>query len=119
MTIEQIIAEEMTPHTINFWGDDYENFTPVLAKKRHSDGLRLMWFTPLNTRPNYYLIRVDSALPINDDDEVREFVEDRLIPALEDEFGTCDDEEDCEAWPMLDLGCGYSWGFFDENGEDV
>lgn len=126
LSIEQIIENEMKPRDFRHWGHDYKNFSPVLASKQHGDGQRLMWFAPLNTRPNYYLIRVDSQLPtstdgVEDEDEFYNFKEDVLIPALEDEFGSCWDgeDEDGKPWPALDLSAGCSWGFLDEYGDEV
>lgn len=121
-TIDEIIKEEMTPRTIRFWGAEYENFTPVLAKERHGDGKRLMWFSSMDTRPNYYLIRVDSGLPMDDSAEsmdiVYNFIDFALIEALEDEFGFSDDNredgEEYPGFPVVLLDTGFSWGFLIE-----
>jgi hypothetical protein len=64
MTIEQIIEREMTLRTERFWGRDYEDFAPILANKRHGDGNRLMWFTPMSTRPNFYSSALIPVYPV-------------------------------------------------------
>ena len=128
LTIEQIIEKELTPRTARFWGQDYPNFTPVLAKTQHGDGQRLMWFNSMDTRPWFYIIRVDSGLPLDDSDEsvdaIHDFVDPILIEALEDEFGRFDDDnrdegEEYPGFPVVCLDSGtFSWGFFDEYGYD-
>lgn len=127
LTIEQIIENEMTPRTVRFWGNDYENFVPVLAEKQHGDGKRLMWFSSMDTRPNYYLIRVDSGLLAGDSEEeikdnIRDFVDQTLIEALEDEFGCwseeSEDEDEYPGFPVVCLETGFFWRFFDEFGCD-
>lgn len=114
MMIDERIAEEMTPRAVQHWGITYENFAPVLVEKVFGDGQRLLFLTPLATRPNYYVARVDSTL--REDDE-REFVEHQLFDAIMDEFGDADDangddgdeEGDSLPWPALDTSCGFVW----------
>lgn len=126
MTIEEIIRKEMTPSKVRFWGHDYENFTPTLAETALGDGQRLMFFTPLSTRPYYYIIRIDSKLPnLEDDEGYDEFVEE-VIEALEEEFDYLREEdeegneiEDDRDFPVLRVNGGFTFGFFDENGNIV
>lgn len=127
LSIEKIIKKEMASRTVRFWGVNYENFAPVLAQTQHGDGKRLMWFSSMDTRPNYYLVRVDSKLPMDDSDEsvdtVYDFVTLTLIEALEDEFGYfCNDHrdggEEYPGFPVVLLDTGYNWGFFDEYGNE-
>lgn len=115
MTIDERIAEEMTPRRIRHWGIEYEDFSPVLVKKVFGDGQRLLFLTPLATRPNYYVARVDSTLL---EDDEREFVERQLFDAIMDEFGDADDanvddddddEGDSLPWPALNTSCGFAW----------
>jgi hypothetical protein len=77
----------------------------------------LMGLTPLNTRPNYYLIRVDARWWSTDGRQNPEVFYDRLddiYEAIEDECGRKyfeddDGEEQTAEWPALDLDCGCSW----------
>ena len=48
------------PRQIEFWGGQYK-VTPLLADEHLGDGRLLLWFEPLNTRPHYYLVRIDSS----------------------------------------------------------
>lgn len=114
MTVEQILEQEMTPHTIKFWGHTYENFHPEKLDQTFGDGQRLMYLTPLNTRPWYYIARVDSQYPANEEEEA-EFVE-KLLDALEEEFGSAVDEEGADRdFPVVNIDAGYSWGFFSKS----
>lgn len=109
MTIDERIAEEMTPRTVQHWGSVYENFAPELVEEVFGDGQRLLFLTPLATRPHYYVVRVDSALAEEDE---RDFVERQLLDAIEEEFGDADDgDEDADSfpWPALDTSCGFVW----------
>lgn len=111
MTHEQLRAHIERARIMRFWGTEYE-ITPLLIDEIFGDGLKLLAVTPLFTRPNFYVVRVDSALEdaadlFNDDEE-------RLIQAIEEMFGNAEDEdgEDSKVrdWPAWHDG-GYSYGF--------
>jgi hypothetical protein len=107
MTIEQAIKQEMTPRTEKFWGNRYENFHPEKLSRTFGDGQRLMYLTPLNTRPYYFIAKVDSKYPSTEDEE-HDFIE-KLLDALEEEFGVADEEN--REFPLVNLDSGYTWGF--------
>lgn len=69
MTIEQVIEQEMMSYTKVFWGQTYENFHPEKLDHVYGDGKRLIYLMPMNTRPYYYIARVDSQYPTGDDEE--------------------------------------------------
>jgi hypothetical protein len=100
-----------------------------LLDKVFGDGKQVISFTPWDTRPNYYVVRVDSFWGVENEDEpsVGDFTDD-LYTAVEDQFGNaawcaCSNEErekpceegECvkggEDWPALHdfTGC-CSWG---------
>lgn len=110
MDIEELIKKELTRRTHRFWGRTYENFAPVLSEAVFGDGKRLIEFTPLNTRPFYYLVRIDSIHPnFDDEDESFEFVHEELIPDLEDEFDYIRDfVKDDRDFPVVNLECGFN-----------
>lgn len=107
---------------VHFWGFDYF-VSPVFIGSVLGDGNTLLGFQPLNTRPNYYLIRVDSGWstdsysPAPEDGEgtnegwtIVDHIDD-IYDAIEDEVGPCLDEETGKKypWPSLDYECGSSW----------
>ncbi len=115
--IEDLIKAEMTPKTVTHWGKEYHNHTPELVSSVHGDGKCLIYIMPLNTRPNYYILRVDSSVSQMieaDEDEIRDLIEE-FYDILEDEFGRREEEDDdgnevLEEWPALNVGSGSCWG---------
>lgn len=95
---------------------------PKLIDKIFGDGKRLIHYTPLMTRPNYYIIRVGSDW--NEDTYIERMEE--VLCAIEEDFGNSDDlREDEELgeeamgedfvpyqWPALSDG-GGGYGFFE------
>lgn len=112
MTIDELIERETAPQSFDWWGHHYENVTPALATKALGDGAVLLGFRSMDTRPNHWLIRVDSDVAMMDSDELSEYVQTIVIDALVNEFGECDD--DCEqncgcVFPTLILQAGAEW----------
>jgi hypothetical protein len=100
-----------TPYKTHFWGQEC-TCEPVLIDAVLGDGMMLLSFTPLNTRPNYYLIRIDSSWLHCDDglydylDDIYEAIEDQVGPA---KFEGDDGEEEQAEWPALDDENGSCW----------
>ena len=118
MNIEDLIKKEMIPKTVKHWGQPVHTHTPVLINATHGDGQCLIYFVPLGTRPDYYIIRVDSAVKkmIEDDgDEICDFMEEVIHSMIVNEFGWIY-EEDCDGelierpFPAFDISCGSDWG---------
>lgn len=87
---------------------------PVFIAQPLGNGDLLLALTPLNTRPNYYLIRIDSTWLTEDDKETIYDHLDEIEDAVEDQVGSRDYEDDdgneCLAeWPALNLNAGVSW----------
>lgn len=95
------------------WGQKHM-IKPVFIDQALGKGDMLLAITPLNTRPNYYLIRIDASWLTKDDTETIYDHLDEIYNAIEDECGTKEFEDDDEkqqvaGWPALDLDCGTSW----------
>lgn len=118
--------------TVEWWGYKSE-VTPAIVDAHLGNGRRLLRVQPLNTRPNYYLIRVDSKWDCGSD-EFYDLLED-IYEAIEDEYGEKERERECLAedlreqgieptgdntdlagnedrldWPVLSLDSGCTWG---------
>ena len=117
MNINELIKRETTPHIEILWGEEYHNIKGELINKIHGDGKLLIYLVPLATRPDYYIMRVDSSvekLIEDDDDEIRELVDVEFLSEIEDEFGKHENGDDenpyYEPFPALNDSCGCSWG---------
>jgi hypothetical protein len=112
---------------VEFWGKEH-TVKPAVARGFIGDGKTLLYFTPLATRPNWYLIRVDSLWGRWTDDTDGHDHIDEVIDRLEKEFhsfeseveyleqdGLTPEEIERDHWdelyfPVLHLDCGYCWG---------
>lgn len=117
---------------VHWWGSDYQ-ITPAVARGHLGDGQQLLCVQPLNTRPDYYLIRCDSTWVVDGSDEWYDRLEE-IIDALIDEFSEKEREreylaedlraagiepdgentdlagnEDRLGFPVLSLDSGCAW----------
>lgn len=98
-------------HKVTFWGVDYF-VTPLLVNDVFGDGQALLWIEPLNTRPNYYVVRIDSSWV---GDTLRDHFSE-IYESIEDQYGFGDSEDDggieqqSQPWPAFDDSVGVSWG---------
>ena len=91
---------------------------PGLVPKVVGNGQCLIYITPLATRPDYYIMRVDSSwekLIKDDGDKIGELIESECVEAIDEEYGLCyweDDDgiEQHEPFPALNESCGWAWG---------
>ncbi len=95
------------------WGKKHF-IKPVFIRQALGDGELLLAFTPLNTRPNYYLIRIDSKWLKKGDTETIYGHLDEIEEAIEEQCGVRnyedDDGNECLAeWPALNTNAGTSW----------
>ncbi len=97
------------------WGQP-STIVPYVCDKVFGDGRALLMLVPLNTRPAYYVIRIDSAQKI-EGDAFHDLLEYKIYAAIEEQFGTAHDEEDetpdGEPWPAFNDGSGCSWDRMD------
>lgn len=119
-------AKVEIPHPTRFWGQEY-TCEPKFVEQVLGDGRALLGLSPLNTRPNYYVIRIDSTWHLygcrvcKDEcpDEVTEHL-DEIYEAIEDEYGSAeqiresneedpDEEPESDDWPVMSCDSGSSW----------
>lgn len=115
------LASLTAPRQIHWWGHDY-TITPALVDEVLGDGKRVIAFQPLATRPNYYVVRVDSSWCLDGedgDDSIFEHTDD-IYDAIEEQYGRShyepdEDEEEAEdaPFPALDDSYGSSWWSLD------
>jgi hypothetical protein len=105
------------------WGQP-STFTPYVCSKVFGDGRALLALVPLNTRPAYYVVRIDSAWRLGDEEapgapDLWDFIDDIEL-AVEAEFGdACEADEDApdeelpRDWPAYNGNSGCSWARMD------
>lgn len=108
------------PYKRRWWGYVHTVEAKLLPQK-FGDGKVLLGLQPINSRPQYYVVRIDSkwgdGSDWNSDDfrdlieEVSEAVEDYFCHVdLEDDDGNrWGDNEELSAWPVADFTLGCSW----------
>lgn len=114
------------PERCRFWGQDY-TIVPRLIARVFGDGKHLLCVTPLATRPNYFVVRVDSMMkdprdpfpPRTSDPDggYATSLLDDIMSAAEEEYGYFGDEEyrgkdgeESRPFPVTDWGIGICWG---------
>lgn len=133
MSLQIDRAKVEVPYQTRWWGSDC-TCDPRFVEAVLGDGMVLLGLQPLNTRPNYYLIRVDSKWHVHGcrvcrhdekcPDELTEHL-DEIYEAIEDEYGDVrrieegnnEDrlsgvaEADLQStyWPVFDDDCGTCW----------
>lgn len=110
------LHDELHRHKTRFWGRNCI-ITPRLVDWIHGDGLQVIYFMPLNTRPNYYVVRIDSKIDL-ENDSLLDLLDD-LYVAIGDQFGRSYEEWEHENgrtytrhnyWPALSADSGSCWG---------
>lgn len=110
--IDEVELRELVerPCKGHLWGQEHDIFPRVIGKV-FGDGRCLINVSPLMTRPNYFVVRVDSA----EDFEVRDILDD-VADAAEDEFGRFrrdeeepEDAEEHREFPICDWDAGTCW----------
>ncbi len=110
-----LVEDECKPRQVRFWGQHYQ-IAPASVEQVFGDGMKLIGLAPLNTRPNYYVIRIDSSWDLDASDEFLDHLEE-IYDAIENEYGArrtcyCDPENDecekCREWPAF-CDEGSSW----------
>ncbi|MDR1417031.1 MAG: hypothetical protein LBJ57_06395 [Prevotellaceae bacterium] len=89
--IQKFIEYETREQKISFWGSDCA-VKPQLISEVDGDGLQIAWLTPIDTRPRYYVLRIDSSHDVNSDD----FDYELLLQMVESEFGSANDYVEVE-----------------------
>lgn len=106
-------------HRTTFWARTYV-IKPRLIDAVLGDGKKLLSVVPLNTRPNYYVIRVDSNWSTSnwdDGETVGQHIEE-ILEAIEEQFGRAWYDDDPpqrkygRPFPALNDEVGVGWGEF-------
>lgn len=109
-----------------FWGQPH-TITPRLIARAFGVGDRLVCITPMATRPNYFIVRIDSAVkdvrdpfPVRTSDPDGGYATsllDDIMSAAEEEYGYFGDEEyrgkdgdESRGFPVTDWSIGVAWG---------
>lgn len=107
------LAKFIRARKVSFWGHDYM-VTPRLLDYVEGDGLLVIHLTALDTRPDYYVLRVDSKWGDLDDDAWHDHL-DEIWDDLEDQFGQASWQDDDDEWqhddfPAVSDSSGCAWG---------
>jgi len=107
-------AQLNKPFWTRFWGQR-RKCHPAFCPTVLGNGDHFVAITPLATRPNYYLTRIDSRWPLDNSEEdcLAEHL-DEIYDALGDYFGPAEFENDHgrmvhDPWPACEYGCGQCW----------
>ena len=105
----QHLARLLRPQrNVEHWGSTY-NFKPALVAKVWGNGQQLVMLFPINERPRYWVVRVDSKCG-----DLHELLGD-ICDAIDEQFGTPSEDDlgvgdERPYFPMYDdQGC--SWHF--------
>ena len=99
---------KLKKETVKFWGKEHV-IEPELIDKKFGDGKQCIYIEPLNTRPDFYIVYIDSKIDIDDNESVIEYLEceGSVFDHIESEYGMSD------CFPSLDIDCGYSFGGYE------
>jgi hypothetical protein len=105
------LAELLKPFRTEHWGTMHD-IEPALLDKVYGDGKRLLQLFPINERPSYWVVRVDSKCHRDDAlydilDDIYEQIDEQFGSPSEDDLGVGDERP---YFPMYD-GMGTSWHF--------
>jgi len=123
--IADVPAELLAEREVEFWGRKH-TIKPALVARVFGDGGQLIAFAPLDTRPNYYVVRIDSGWCLDNwDSEATDPFNahiDEVYDAIEDEYGLGydpddEDEERYEPFPALHDSSGCQWSALDCGGD--
>ncbi len=99
---------KMKQRVVEFWGRRYR-ITPHLVSKIFGDGKQTIHLTPLNTRPNYYIVCIGSKTDLTEDSWLGLLEE--IQEEIEEEFGPCRGPRGgMIPFPTPDWDCGCAWG---------
>lgn len=127
---EAVLASLTQTRSVRFWGREY-TVTPLLVTRVLGDGGQVIAFQPLATRPDYYVVRVDSSWDLDNHhwEAPEPFIDhvDEVYEAIELEYGHADQcneaicPADCngehppewepEGWPVCNSEYGSGWWF--------
>ena len=96
LSIDEFIKKETETREIEFWGQKH-TITPALVSELHGDGLQVVWLSSIDTRPFYWVLRIDSSVDIENDESLSKedqsnygSIEELLVQMTEEEYGNID-----------------------------
>lgn len=120
--INTYLAKQQEETVATLWGTSVK-FRPYLLERIFGDGMKLIYFSTLDNRPYWWLVRVDSH---TDDDGWENFNEEEIYEAIEDECGCYEVDEDAKVdkdgydkfgtkriegdYPQIDSASSAHWG---------
>lgn len=100
--ISKCVNAEIKPHWGSLWGQKHWCI-PAYCGIIEGDGKQVIWLKTGDSRPNYYVMRIDSKTDIEHDD----FNPEILYCGIEEIF---DNSGDFEDFPALSVDNGAWWG---------
>lgn len=91
--IDKIMTYFARKRETTFWGQEY-TIEPEIIENIHGDGLQCVYLTPIDTRPNYYVLRIDSSIDIEDDFVNEIDICEMMLQMIEEEHDNIDDYEE-------------------------
>ena len=101
--------------TTRFWGRR-RFVTPRIVPFIWGDGKQWIYLSPINQRPNYYVVRIDSRVDLSNYATANAFIDTCLDSVLEEigiYFGERYEGDSRAHWPELDYTMGCEWGGYD------
>ena len=92
--IAKIMAFFAKEYLATLWSDNI-NIKPEIIAETQGDGLQVVYLEPLDTRPNYYVLRIDSSIDIDNDEIVHYngeeiYIAEMLLQLVETQHNTID-----------------------------
>jgi len=116
LTDEEIRAAIEVEQVATMWGQEH-TITPRFVEEKLGDGLQWIWLSPIMHRPNYWVVRVDSAF--GQEQGTNELCDslDEIYEAIEREYGSPSDDDpdvtDAPEFPYIRINDGSCWGPYD------
>lgn len=77
--IETIMKYYGREREVEMWGQKCI-IKPCIIENVQGDGLQAVYLTPINTRPNYYVLRIDSSIDIENEELFFEGTDEEIEP---------------------------------------
>lgn len=125
MSVKMDAIREMSSAMVRRWRPRIERRTaeilwgqrrfvvPRLVPFVWGDGKQWIYLSPINSRPAYYVVRIDSRVNLSNHAPENSFYDvclDDVLEAIGDYFGERYEEDTPTRWPELDWTIGGEWG---------